>query len=120
MVFEISIQKAICILRDFTHDYTVWGGRLFMGNGCRITLSENTEHCNHILGVDLEIWFMVCSFLIVVIILFFRIVYGAIRGDKLSDMIEVLVEPMDSDDGELKIGNVAGILGTLAKDDDDD
>ena len=46
--------------------------------------------------------------------------YGAIRGEKLGDMVEGLVEPMDDDDGELKIGNVVGILGTFAKDDDDD
>ena len=91
-----------------------------MGNGCKFTLSENTEHCNHLLGVDLEIWFMVCSFLIILTILFFRVIYGAIRGEKLGDMIEQLVEPMESDDDELKIGSVAGILGTFAKDDGDD
>ena len=90
--------------------------------GCRFTLREYSagEHCNHIMGVDLEIWFMLCSFLTIAALVFFRIIYGAIRGEKLGDMIEVLVEPMDSDDDELKIGNVAGILGTLVKDDDDD
>ena len=63
---------------------------------------------------------MVCSFLLVLAVLFFRIIYGAIRGEKLGDMIEGLVEPMDDDDDGLKIGSVAGIIETFAKDDDDD
>tara|TARA_B100001250_G_C19231015_1_gene542251 strand:+ start:12 stop:293 length:282 start_codon:yes stop_codon:yes gene_type:complete len=93
-----------------------------LGGGCKVTLREYdpSEHCNHILGIDLEIWFMVCSFLLVLAVLFFRIIYGAIRGEKLGDMIEGLVEPMDDDDGGLKIGSVAGIIETFAKDDDDD
>ena len=93
-----------------------------MGGGCKFTLREydSSEHCNHLMGVDVEIWFMLCSFLIIITLVFFRIIYGAIRGEKLGDMVEGLVEPMDDDDGELKIGNVVGILGTFAKDDDDD
>ena len=50
--------------------------------------------------------------------MFFRIIYGAIKGEKLGAMVEDLMEPMDDDDDELKIGNVVGILGTFAKDDD--
>ena len=93
-----------------------------MSGGCKFTLREYdpSEHCNHLMGVDTEIWFMLCSFLVIITLVFFRIIYGAIRGEKLGDMVEGLVEPMDDDDGELKIGNVVGILGTFAKDDDDD
>ena len=35
-------------------------------------------------------------------------------------MIEELVESMESDDDELRMGSIAGILGTFAEDDDDD
>ena len=91
-----------------------------MGNGCRFTLGDNPEYCNHLMGVDLEIWFMACSFLVVVAILFFRIIYGAIKGEKLGDMIELLAEPLESDDDELKIGSIKGIIGTLSNKDDDD
>jgi len=92
-----------------------------MNGGCKFTLREYdaSEHCNHIMGVDTEIWFMLCSFLIIVALVFFRIIYGAIKGEKLGVMVEDLMEPMDDDDGELKIGNVVGILGTFAKEDDD-
>ena len=71
------------------------------------------------MGVDLEIWFMLCSFLIIVALVFFRIVYGAIRGEKLGDMIDGLVEPMEGDDDSLKIEGVRGIISTFSKDDDD-
>ena len=91
-----------------------------MSGGCKFTLREydSSEQCNHLMGVDLEIWFMLCSFLIIIALVFFRIIYGAIKGEKLSVMVEDLMEPMD-DDGELKIGNVVGILGTFAKEDVD-
>tara|TARA_B100001250_G_C19132423_1_gene500195 strand:- start:98 stop:379 length:282 start_codon:yes stop_codon:yes gene_type:complete len=89
--------------------------------GCRFTLREYSagEHCNHIMGVDLEIWFMLCSFLIIAALVFFRIVYGAIRGEKLGDMIDGLVEPMEGDGDSLKIEGVRGIISTFSKDDDD-
>ena len=35
-------------------------------------------------------------------------------------MIELLAEPMESDDDELKIGSIKGIIGTLSNKDDDD
>ena len=41
---------------------------------------------------------MVCSSLVIVSVLFFRSIYGATTGEKLGDMIELLVESMESDD----------------------
>ena len=92
-----------------------------MANGCKFTLRDyaDGEHCNHIMGVDLEIWFMVCSFLLVVIVLFVRFLYGFFKGEKIGDMVDVLVDEDDDDDDKLKIQSVGGIISTLTGNDDD-
>ena len=91
-----------------------------MGNGCKFTLSENTEHCNHLLGVDLEIWFMVCSFLVILLILFGRMLYGLFTGEKLGDMVGKLVDEDEDDEDKLNIQSIGGIISTLSGKDDDD
>ena len=94
-----------------------------MANGCKYTLRDYdaSEHCNHIMGVDLEIWFMVCSFLVVLLILFGRMLYGLFTGEKLGDMVDKLVDVDEDDDDKLNIQSIGGIISTLSgKDDDDD
>ena len=95
---------------------------IVMANGCKYTLRDYdaSEHCNHIMGVDLEIWFMVCSFLVILLILFGRMLYGLFTGEKLGDMVGKLVDEDEDGEDKLNIQSSGGIISTLSGKDVDD
>ena len=64
---------------------------------------------------------MVCSFLVILLILFGRMLYGLFTGEKLGDMVGKLVDEDEDDEDKLNIQSIGGIISTLSgKDDDDD
>ena len=50
-----------------------------MSNGCKYTLGDSVD-CNHILGVDLEIWFWLATALFVIVVFALRILIGICSG----------------------------------------
>ncbi len=63
------------------------GAAVDAGNGCKYTLGESIS-CNHILGVDLEIWFWLASALFVIIVFAMRVLIGIYRGENVLDVLE--------------------------------
>tara|TARA_B110000014_G_scaffold162445_1_gene114539 strand:+ start:1378 stop:1656 length:279 start_codon:yes stop_codon:yes gene_type:complete len=90
-----------------------------VNNGCKYTLNDEGEYCSHVLGIDLEIWFIVISVLFIILVFGLRILIGKIRGEGIADMMDEMIE-VDGDGDGLKIGSVGGILSTFSNDDDDD
>jgi len=93
-----------------------------MVNGCKYTLGDSVD-CNHIMGVDIEIWLMVGSALLILIAISGRIVYGMLfKGEKFIEIATKLAQDDDDDDDdhrELKGGSLRGIISTLTDKDDD-
>ena len=96
-----------------------------MANGCKYTLGDSVD-CNHIMGVDIEIWLMVGSALLILIAISWRIVYGMLfKGEKFIEIATKLAQDDDGDDDdddnhrELKGGSLRGIISTLTDKDDD-
>jgi hypothetical protein len=58
-----------------------------MSNGCKYTLGDSVD-CNHILGVDLEIWFWLATALFVIVVFALRILIGIFRGENVLDVLE--------------------------------
>ena len=58
-----------------------------MSNGCKYTLGDSVD-CNHILGVDLEIWFWLATALFVIVVFALRIIIGIFRGENVLDVLE--------------------------------
>ena len=63
------------------------GAAIDAGNGCKYTLGESIS-CNHILGVDLEIWFWLATALFVIIVFAMRVLIGIYRGENVLDVLE--------------------------------
>ena len=92
-----------------------------MATGCKYTLGDSV-HCNHIMGVDIEIWLMVGSALLILIFLAWRMLYGMLfKGEKFIEIATKLakVDDDDDDDRQLKGETVRGIISTLIDKDDD-
>ena len=69
----------------------------FMSNGCKYTLGDSVN-CNHILGVDLEIWFWLVAALFVIIVFAIKVLIGIFRGENVLDVLEKeLDEAVDFD-----------------------
>ena len=58
-----------------------------MSNGCKYTLGDSVD-CNHILCVDLEIWFWLATALFVIVVFALRILIGIFRGENVLDVLE--------------------------------
>ena len=97
-----------------------------MASGCKYTLGD-AVHCNHIMGVDIEIWLMVGSALLILILLAWRMLYGMLfKGEKFIEIATKLAKVDDDDDDDdddgdrqLKGETVRGIISTLIDKDDD-
>jgi hypothetical protein len=54
---------------------------------------------NHLLGVDLEIWFWLATALFVIVVFALRVIIGIFRGENVLDVLEKSLDEV----GELPI-----------------
>lgn len=88
---NVSIQAIMLIIPRYDEKLNI------MGNGCKYTLSD-TDYCNHILGVDLEIWFWLVVVLFAIVVFVIRVIIGIFRGENVLDVLEKeLDEAVDFD-----------------------